>query len=97
VRLWHCLMVNGEMTMLKKLFVDHPDSVGESYFEHMTVAFGFGFQMLGGALACIIHGIVPGLFVCSGSKTINCLHDRLQEKRGGKAPSIASDAETALS
>jgi hypothetical protein len=89
-------MVNGGCTMFKKLFVDHPDSMGESYFQHMAVAFGFGFTMLGGALACIIHGLVPGLFECSGSKTIVCLHDRLQEKRGGTSAIIASTNKTAL-
>jgi hypothetical protein len=82
--------------MFKKLFVAHPQSVGENYFEHMAVAFGFGFKMLGGGLACIIHGLVPGLFVCSGSKMINCLHDELQAKRGKTSPAIASHAETAL-
>jgi hypothetical protein len=83
--------------MFKKLFTDHPESVGESYFEHMAVAFGFGFKMLGGALACIIHGIVPGLFTCSGSKTIICLHDRLLAKRGATLKPIATGVETALS
>jgi hypothetical protein len=86
--------------MFKRLFVHHPQSVGESYFEHMAVAFGFGFAMLGGALACIIHGIVPGLFECSGSKAICALHARLLAKRGdaaSKEPPIASHTETALS
>jgi Family of unknown function (DUF6356) len=87
--------------MYKKLFVDHPQSVGENYFQHMAVAFGFGFQMLGGALACIIHGIVPGLFEKTGGKTIICLHERLQAKRGcglvSQPSPIASKAETALS
>lgn len=82
--------------MLKKLFVTHPQSVGESYFEHMAVAFGFGFKMLGGGIACIIHGLVPGLFVCSGSKMINCLHSELQAKRGKTSAQIASHGETAL-
>jgi Family of unknown function (DUF6356) len=67
--------------MLKKLFVEHPQSVGESYLEHMGVAFSFGFSMLGAALACIIHGFVPGLFKGTGSKAILCLHDRLVAKR----------------
>lgn len=67
--------------MLRKLFVEHPQSVGESYLEHMGVAFSFGFQMLGAALACIIHGLVPGLFTKTGSKAIICLHDRLVTNR----------------
>jgi hypothetical protein len=87
--------------MIKRLFLNHPRSVGENYFEHMAVAFGFGFKMLGGAIACIIHGIVPGLFQCSGSRTIMTLHEELQAKRGTKshpsANSIASKPETALS
>jgi hypothetical protein len=86
--------------VFKKLFVSHPESVGESYFQHMAVAFGFGFQMLGGALACIIHGIVPGLFEKSGSKTITSLHAKLLAKRAcTMAPqpiSIASRPETAI-
>jgi hypothetical protein len=68
--------------MFKRLFVDHPESVGESYFEHMGVAFSFGFAMLGGALACIIHGFIPGIFKSTGSKTIQALHQRLVLKRG---------------
>jgi hypothetical protein len=82
--------------MFNKLFVAHPHSVGESYFEHMAVAFSFGFKMLGGGLACIIHGLVPGLFVCSGSKMITCLNAELEAKRGHTSKPIASQTETAL-
>jgi hypothetical protein len=67
--------------MFKRLFVDHPDSVGESYFEHLQVAFGFGFQMVAAGLACIVHGLVPGCFKNVGSTAITCLNDRLMAKR----------------
>jgi Family of unknown function (DUF6356) len=87
--------------MFKRLFVNHPASVGETYFEHMAVAFGFGFKMLGGASACIIHGIVPCLFERTGSRAILRLHDELVAKRGCKsvppAQAIATRTETALS
>lgn len=86
--------------MFKKLFVDHPESVGESYFEHMGVAFGFGFQMMAAAFACIIHGLVPGLFKSTGSKAITCLHDRLVTNRcrhtAQSSEPIANRPETAL-
>jgi hypothetical protein len=75
--------------MLRKLFVEHPQSVGESYFEHMGVAFSFGFSMMGAALACIIHGFVPGLFKSTGSKAIIGLHDRLVTNRCRKAVTTA--------
>lgn len=91
--------------MLKKLFVEHPQSVGESYLEHMAVAFGFGFSMLGAALACIIHGLVPAMFKGTGSKAILCLHDRLIAKRSDtvkahhrapRAPAIALTSQPTL-
>ncbi len=85
--------------MLRKLFVDHPQSVGESYFEHLLVAFGFGFKMLGAGLACMIHGLVPGLFKTTGSQAITCLHDKLVANRcrhGIKSSPVVTNKETAL-
>jgi hypothetical protein len=58
-------------------FTKHPASVGESYFEHMGSAFGFGLRMLGAGLACMIHGILPFLFVKTGSTTVAALHSRM--------------------
>ena len=63
--------------MWRKLIVDHPKSVGETYFEHMSAAFGFGFAMVISGIACLVHGLVPGLFVKTGSRTIASLHDRM--------------------
>jgi hypothetical protein len=63
--------------MLRRLFLDHPQEVGESYGEHLKVASHFGFTLVGAGLACIIHGLVPGLFKRTGSDTIRRLHARL--------------------
>jgi len=60
-----------------RLFLDHPRSVGESYLEHQRHAFGFGMALLGAALACLVHAVVPGLFVHTGSEAITRLHDRM--------------------
>lgn len=67
--------------MLYRLFTRHPASVGESYLAHMGQAFSFGFTMLFAALACLIHGIFPFLFVKTGSNTIRRLHDRMVTHR----------------
>lgn len=72
--------------MFTRLFLDHPRSVGESYLEHQRRACGFGIALLGAALACLVHAIVPGLFVRTGSATIARLHDRMvvnRTARGG--------------
>jgi len=63
--------------MFDKLFLDHPKSVDEGYFEHMGVALSFGGHMLLASLACFIHAFVPGLCVKTGSNAIRGLHTRM--------------------
>ncbi|SDQ81447.1 DUF6356 family protein [Pseudoxanthomonas sp. CF125] len=75
--------------MIKRLFVDHPASVGESYFAHMGVAASFGKAMLLGGLACIVHAVVPGLCVRTGSTVVADLHRRMVTHRSG--PSCAQE------
>jgi|SRR5690348_2800677 hypothetical protein len=67
--------------VFNRLFVDHPRSVGESYLEHQRHAFGFGISLLGAALACLVHAVIPGLFVRTGSEAITRLHDRMVTNR----------------
>ncbi|MFL4989952.1 MAG: DUF6356 family protein, partial [Microvirga sp.] len=47
---------------LKRLFTDHPDSVGEGYLEHMNVALSFAGPLLAAGLAALIHAFLPFLF-----------------------------------
>lgn len=74
--------------MIRRLFLDHPASVDESYGEHMRVASGFGVAMLIGALGCFIHALVPALCQRTGSTTVKRLHARLTRdpQRDGKRP-----------
>lgn len=69
--------------MIRRMFTDHPASVGETYFEHMGVAASFGAAMLLGALACFIHALIPGLCVKTGSTTVGNLHRRMVTHRAG--------------
>lgn len=58
-------------------FTDHPASVGEGYFEHMGQAFAFSRAMFVASLACAMHGLLPFLFLKTGSSTIQRLHTRM--------------------
>ena len=58
-------------------FTDHPESVGETYVEHMGSAWGFAGTMAVGALACLLHGIFPFAFQKAGSRRIVELHQRM--------------------
>ena len=68
-----------------KLFTEHPASVGESYGEHLAMASGFGLRMILGGCACLIHGLLPFLFVRTGSAQISELHSVMVTNRSRKA------------
>jgi Family of unknown function (DUF6356) len=78
--------------MFNRLFLDHPRSVGESYFGHQRQAMAFGARMFVGAIACFLHGIVPAAFTQTGSRTVSRLYDRMVVNRSihvAKGPRIA--------
>ncbi len=55
---------------MKNIFTKHPDSIGESYLQHMKFALIFGARMLVGGVACVIHAIFPFLFEKTGSNVL---------------------------
>jgi hypothetical protein len=64
-----------------RLFTEHPESVGETYGEHLVRAWWFGGRMVVAGLACMLHALVPFLFVHTGSEAIDELHTRMQATR----------------
>ncbi|NQW12486.1 MAG: hypothetical protein HQ481_21685 [Alphaproteobacteria bacterium] len=70
---------------MRRLFTEHPAAVGESYLEHMGMAFGFGGRMVLTGLACLVHGILPFAFVKTGSRAITELHTRMVTHRDRRA------------
>ena len=67
--------------MIRKLFRDHPASVGESYPEHFGVASRFGVRMIAGGLGALVHAVVPALCRTTGSRTVAALHAEMVAKR----------------
>ena len=62
-------------------FTRHPHEVGETYGEHFVVASSFGFAMLVGGMACLVHAMLPFLCTSTGSGTIRRLHERMVTHR----------------
>ncbi len=80
---------------LQRLFTEHPASVGETYAEHLVRAWCFGGRMVLAGFACMLHAIVPFVFVRTGSQAIEELNAQmLATKR--RATMIASGAAPAL-
>jgi hypothetical protein len=62
-------------------FTRHPASVGETYTEHLVMAGSFGWRMVIGGLACLVHAIFPFLFEYTASNHIRVLNDQMVLKR----------------
>ncbi|WP_313803176.1 DUF6356 family protein [Sphingobium sp.] len=69
-------------------FTDHPGAIGETYFEHMRAAAGFGIRMVAGGIACLCHGLFPFLFTTTGSDQIQLLHRRMVTHRVGEHDNV---------
>jgi hypothetical protein len=67
--------------MFVRLFVDHPRSVGEGYFQHMGASFRVARQLIVAGSKCIVHGFVPGLCTTAGSDAIMTLHREVSPRR----------------
>ncbi|MEO8927143.1 MAG: DUF6356 family protein [Caulobacteraceae bacterium] len=67
--------------MLRRLFLNHPAAMNETYGEHMGVALSFAGRLFAASAACAVHALVPGLFVTTGSRAIADLNTRLVEGR----------------
>lgn len=79
------------------LFTEHPAAVGETYLQHLCSATGFAARMIGGGLACLLHGLLPFLFVRVGSATIDKLHDRMIVNRSRRLKAQNAPAPSYLS
>ena len=63
--------------MLQTLFFDHPASVDETYAQHLAAASGFALRLMVAGLACLVHAVLPFLFVKTASAIVDELHDRM--------------------
>ena len=76
---------------LIRAFTEHPASVGESYSEHLFRAVYFGTRMVFAGIACLVHGVLPFLFVRTGSRAIAELNDRMVVNRRVGRPVVTAD------
>ena len=65
---------------LAALFLDHPATVHETYFQHMRFASGFAFWLGTAALAALVHAVIPALCETSASRILKRLHARIESR-----------------
>ncbi len=64
----------------QRIFVDHPDSVDETYFEHMRFAGWFASRLLLAGGAALVHAVIPCLFEKTASGMIREMHARISTR-----------------
>jgi Family of unknown function (DUF6356) len=74
--------------MIYRTFLAHPETVGETYWEHFGVASRFGAAMVVGGVKAMLHAVFPNIHRTAGSDTVRRLHAILVEKRSAKRDAI---------
>ncbi|MEM8728863.1 MAG: DUF6356 family protein [Pseudomonadota bacterium] len=64
----------------KRIFVDHPQSVDESYFEHLRFAGWFASRLFAAGGAALVHALIPCLFEKTAGRMVHQMHDRLTRR-----------------
>ncbi|WP_293755399.1 DUF6356 family protein [uncultured Paraglaciecola sp.] len=80
--------------MFKKLFINHPKSVNETYIQHFFTAMSFSMKLFKAAIACFIHALVPGLCIKTGSKAITELHVKMVTFRVKGSSEVTSNTQS---
>jgi len=89
--------------MIRRLFLEHPRSVGETYRQHCAAALSFSLPLLGAGLACAVHAFLPLLFKSTASRAVARLNSRMMRLRrpmsgtdqeGIRSPAQARDVAT---
>jgi hypothetical protein len=67
--------------VVRKLFLDHPGSLGMSWAQHATGAVAIGATLVGAGAACLVHALVPGWFTQTAGKTVARIYDQIQQRK----------------
>ena len=65
---------------IARLFTSHPQSVDETYFEHLLFAGKFAGTLFLAACAALVHALLPFTFEKTASRMINELHQRMHNR-----------------
>lgn len=66
--------------MISRLFLEHPQSVDETYAEHAVFATRFSMALFGAAFAALIHAILPFAFEKTASRKVAELYQRTRNR-----------------
>tara|TARA_X000000368_G_C22929614_1_gene666966 strand:- start:615 stop:842 length:228 start_codon:yes stop_codon:yes gene_type:complete len=74
------------LKQLSKIFTHHPESNGETYFQHMRCASYYGFKMIASGVAAIVHAILPFLFETAASDCAKMVNEEVNRRKNSSFP-----------
>lgn len=69
------------MAIMQKIFLDHPRSVGETYYQHFFAAARYGFKLTAAGMACLIHAAIPSCHRDTASGVVINMARELVDRR----------------
>jgi hypothetical protein len=76
---------------MRNLFTEHPNAVDENYFEHLFAAAHFSANLLLAGIVCLVHALLPFLFVKTGSRLVSQLYQRMVAQRDRRSAVTPDD------
>jgi hypothetical protein len=85
--------------IIQRIFLNHPEKVGEGFFEHMWFALTFSGRLFKASAAAFLHAFVPSLCETTASKAIMDMHAEIAARRAlmAKSQDAAANASSATS
>lgn len=68
------------MQRVAALFTGHPNTVGETYLQHLAFAAWFSARLFAAAFAALIHALLPFLFEKTASRIIAELYEQTRDR-----------------
>ncbi len=65
---------------IERIFVDHPRSVDESYFQHLRLAAGFAIALFVAGAAAAVHAVIPCMCERTASAKVRELYRRIDNR-----------------
>jgi len=76
---------NERAPALRRLFTEHPHSLGMSWGSHGLGAAKISAELIGAGCAAMVHAIVPGWFTETAGRTVTRIYDHIQARKAGAA------------
>jgi hypothetical protein len=69
----------------RRLFTEHPNSLGMTWAQHGAGAVKIGCQLIGAGCAALVHAAVPGWFTETAGRRVTETYHYIQKIRAGSS------------